>query len=282
MESKLIIHGGAGPLEGQLFDLNAYDKALSKIIKKIYPILKATDARNAVISAIRLLEDDPIFNAGTGSRLQEDGQVRMSAAIMNSRDNRFSGVINIKNVKNPIDVANHLAKEKYTVLGGNEATEYARLHNIPFYNPITEARLKEYRSALAGDSGTVGAVAFDGEGNICAGTSTGGIGYEISGRISDSATVAGTYAAKAAGVSCTGRGEHIVNQAVAARVVTRVEDGTSLQDAVDKLMREANKHKYRFGLIALDKFGNMVVGNTKNVEVLYAHHDGKRIKTFLR
>jgi len=282
MEPKLIIHGGAGPLEGQLFDLNMYAKVLSKIIKRIYPILKTTDARNTVINAVHLLEDNPIFNAGTGSRLQEDGQVRMSAAIMDSHNNRFSGVINIKNVKNPIDVANRLAKEKYTVLGGNEATEYARLHSIPFYNPITEARLREYKSALAGDSGTVGVIALDSKGNICVGTSTGGIGYEISGRISDSATVAGTYATKAAGVSCTGRGEHIVNQAAASRIVTRVEDGMSLQDAVDNLMKEANKHKYRFGLIALDKFGNMAVGNTKNIEVLYAHHDGKKVKTFLK
>lgn len=268
-------------MEGHLFALQTYDKALSRIIKKIYPLLKETDARTTVVRGIRLLEDDPIFNAGTGSRLQEDGQIRMSAAIMNSRDNRFSGVINIKNVKNPIDVADLLAKEKYTVLGGNESTEYARLHNIPFYNPVTDIRLKEYKSALAGDSGTVGVVALDSRGNICAGTSTGGIGYEISGRISDSATVAGTYATKIAGVSCTGRGEHIVNQAVAARIVTRVEDGMPLQAAVDKLMREANRHNYRFGLIALDKFGHMVVGSTKNVDVLYARHTGQRIDTFL-
>lgn len=282
MEPKLIIHGGAGQLEGSIFSFLDYHNALLEIVGDAYAKLKVTNAREAVLHGIRLMEENPIFNAGKGARLQKDGQVRMSAAIMNSKDNSFSGVINIQNVEHPIDVANILSGQKYTVLGGHEATEFSRLNQFPYFNPITEHRLKEYKNALIGESGTVGVVALDQEGNICAGTSTGGVGYEVPGRIGDSATVAGTYATKFAGVSCTGKGEHIINQAVAARVVTRVEDGMPLVDAVDKLFEEANQFHYRFGLISLDKNGNMVVGNTKNVDVLYAKHDASGAKTFYK
>lgn len=282
MTPKLIIHGGAGSLEGKAFAYEEYHHSLKRIIIKTYPVLKKSGARQAVLYAIRLLENDPIFNAGTGSKLQKDGQIRMSAAIMSSEDNKFSGVINVSNIKNPIDVANMLANERYTVLAGLGATEYARLHNIKYYNPMTEHRLREYKEQLIGDSGTVGAVALDGKGVICSATSTGGVGFELPGRVGDSATVAGTYASKSAGVSCTGRGEHIVNQAVAARIVSRVEDGMSLEDSVEKMMRDSDQMRYRFGMIALDRAGHMVVGNTKNVDVLFAKHDGEEVETFLK
>ncbi len=282
MTPKLIIHGGAGSLEGKAFAYEDYHEALKKVIAKSYPVLMKTGARQAVLYAIRLLENDPTFNAGTGSKLQKDGQIRMSAAIMASDDNKFSGVINISNIKNPIDIANMLASEKYTVLAGLGATEYARLNNIKYYNPMTEHRLREYKEQLMGDTGTVGAVALDAKGVICAATSTGGVGYELPGRVGDSATVAGTYATKAAGVSCTGRGEHIVNQAVAARIVSRVEDGMPLDDSVEKMMKDSNQLRYKFGMISLDRSGHMVVGSTKNVDILYARHDGEIVETFFK
>lgn len=279
---KLIIHGGAGSLEGSEFTAKQYHDALTEIVEDVFPVLGSTNARMAVLHGIRLLESNPIFNAGTGSKIQKDGQIRMSAAVMSAKDNQFSGVINIKSVEHPIDIADLLSTEKYTVLGGNEATEYARIHQMPYYNPMTEHRLREYKNALVGESGTVGVVAMDGDGDICVGTSTGGVGFETPGRIGDSATVAGTYASPYAGVSCTGKGEHIINQAVAARIVTRVEDGLTLGESVDKLMEEANQFKYRFGLIALSKEGEIVVGHTTDTEVLFAYHDGDIVKTFLK
>jgi L-asparaginase len=280
MQPKIIIHGGAGNLEGQVVPPVEFQKDLLAVVEQTYALLCEHDARSAVLHAIRLMESNPVFNAGTGSRLQRDGKIRMSAAIMSSKDNRFSGVINIRNVEHPIDIADRLANEKYTVLGGTEATEYARSKNFPYFNTLTEVRWEEYKKELIGNSGTVGAVALDREGTICVGTSTGGIGYELPGRIGDSATVAGTYASHYAGVSCTGRGEHIINQAVAARIVSRVEDGMPLKQSVDKLIEEANQFHYRFGLIALDVKGEMIVGQTENVEVMYAYHDGQAIRVF--
>jgi len=279
---KLIIHGGAGLLEGKAFSFREYHRALQKIIQKIYLVLVSSGARASVIYGVRLLENNPLFNAGTGSKLQKDGQIRMSAAIMSSDDNKFSGVINVHNVKNPIEIAHLLNNERYTVLGGHEATEYARLKNVKYYNPMTSHRMKEYKDELMGDSGTVGVIALDAQGIICVGTSTGGVGFELPGRIGDSATVAGTYVSDYAGVSCTGKGEHIINQAAAARVVTRVEDGMTLEESVQKLIGDSEQYNYRFGLISLDRDGNMIVGSTDNIDVLYAKHDGERITTFLK
>lgn len=280
MVPKIVIHGGAGSMEGRAISDADYRASLDHIVRQGYAVLGESGARAAVLHAIRLLESDTLFNAGTGSKFQRDGQIRMSAALMDSSDGIFSGVANIRNVEHPIDVADLLRSESFHVLDGGEATDFARQHGIPYYNPTTAYRLKEYKEQLLGESGTVGAVALDAEGVICAGTSTGGVGYELPGRLGDTATVAGTYATNLAGVSCTGRGEEIVNLAVAARVVTRVQDGVSLGDAVDRLVEQANQRQNRFGLIALDAQGNLVVGSTSGVRVLFAQHDGQSVRTF--
>jgi len=149
------------------------------------------------------------------------------------------------------------------------------------YDPVTPERLEEYEKRCSGKHGTVGAVALDKEGRIFAGTSTGGIGCETPGRVSDCPTVAGTYASTKAGVSCTGIGEQITQQAAAARIVTRVDDGMPLHDAVAVTMRESNSFNYLYGLISLDSEGHVEVGKTAALnEVFYAFHDESSIRTF--
>jgi len=283
---KLVIHGGIFTNLKVLTEHHLEQRlheALASVVKQAYDVLRAIGARAAVLHAIRCLEDEALFNAGTGSSLQADGQIRMSAAIMDNTTHCFAGVINIQEVKNPIDVANLLAKEPYTVLAGEKASEYARQQGIPRYNPLTIRRQALYEKNCLSKNGTVGAVAIDKSGVICAGTSTGGIGCEVPGRVSDSATVAGTYASSAAGVSCTGLGEHIINHGVAVKIITRVQDGMSLQEAVDKTLNEATLLNYRFGLISLDKSGNIVIGKTtveENYSVVYASYDGQILKAF--
>lgn len=280
MTPKLLIHGGAGLIESRDITEKRYDKELKPIVKATYQVLLEYGARAAVLEGVRMMEDCSVFNAGYGSKLQKDGEVRMSAAIMDSKSNKFSGVINIRNVRHPIDVADQLSKGRHTVLSGEQATEYARRKKIQYFNPIAPHRLKEYADKLSGDTGTVGVVALDSNGLICAGTSTGGIGYEIPGRVSDSATVAGTYASKHCAVSCTGRGEYITSFALAAKVVTRVEDGVELNKAIQRAMQSAKKARYRMGLIAVDYYGNIVVGNGHDTKVLFATYDGKKTETF--
>ena len=255
--------------------------SLCKIWEESFDLLQKGTAEETVCHAIRMLEDDPIFNAGTGSKLQADGQVRMSSALMDGTNNRFSGVINVQNLRNPIEAAALLSKEENTVLSGTQATDFCRKNGMDDYNPVTPERLEEYKKRCSGKHGTVGTVALDNEGHIFAGTSTGGIGYEIPGRVSDCPTVAGTYASTKAGVSCTGIGEQITQQAAAAKIVIRVEDGMPLHDAVTLTMSESNKFSYLYGLISLDSEGHVEVGKTEALdEVFYAFHDNNRIRTF--
>jgi len=278
---QLIIHGGAGSLEGKIEQAQVMHDSLCKIWEESFDILQKSTAEETVCHAIRMLEDDPIFNAGTGSKLQADGQVRMSSALMDGTNNRFSGVINVQNIRNPIEAAALLSKEENTVLSGAQATEFCRKNGMDDYNPVTQERLEDYKKRCSGKHGTVGTVALDNEGHIFAGTSTGGIGYEIPGRVSDCPTVAGTYASTKAGVSCTGIGEQITQQAAAAKIVIRVEDGMPLHDAVTLTMSESNKFSYLYGLISLDSEGHVEVGKTEALdEVFYAFHDNNRIRTF--
>ncbi len=268
---SLIIHGGAGRLESLRTRERDWSGSLSEIYSEAeFSLKRGGDARSAVLLAVRLLESDPLFNAGTGSKLQSDGEIRMSAALMDGVGTIFSGVINVRHIEHPIDLAAALSSVDHHVLAAAEATDYARRLGFPFHDPLTEERLGEYRQRLAGAEGTVGAAALDDQGRLFAATSTGGTGFETPGRVSDSATVAGTYATAQTAVSCTGRGEEIVNLAVAARVAVRVQDGAPLRDAVARTVAEGNALSFHFGLIALDRQGRPQVGETAGTRVLFA------------
>jgi len=270
----LVIHGGAGAREGHHTTFQLYSRSLDRIVEDAWQVLCSDGSRAAVLHAIRLLEDDPIFNAGLGSRIQKDGQVRMSAALMDGVAGRFSGVVNVEDVEHPIDIAASLGDHEHRVLAGPPATDFARnVLEMSAFDPRTPHRLDEHRSRETGRTGTVGAVALDANGSIWVGTSTGGVGYEIPGRMSDSATVAGTYANALAGVSCTGQGEHIVDHAAAARVLTRVCDGMSLTAAVDKTIAEADRQSLDYGLIGLDREGNALAAQTSDMTTLFCIRD---------
>jgi L-asparaginase len=277
---KIVIHGGIKNFEGNLSNAKIYFEKLKQIIEKTYRILEKTDARTAAVEGIKLLENDPIFNAGTGSRFQRDGKIRMSASLMSGKKHKFAGVINITDVKNPIEIVNLLYDRKHSVLSGRLATKFARKKKFPLYDPTTPERLKEYQEKKFSKTGTVGIVVLDAKGEIWAGTSTGGTGYETPGRVGDTPTIAGNYASKNAGVSCTGRGEHIRNLGVATKVVTRIDDGMNIKDAVEKIIKEGDTSQSLFGLISLDKNGIIKIGQTKGATVLFATHDGTTLTTF--
>ena len=123
---QLVIHGGAGVLEGKAGETQKMHDSLCKIWEETFEILQKRSAEDAVRHGIRMLEDEPVYNAGTGSKLQADGQVRMSAALMDGTKNRFSGVINVQNIRNPIEAAASLSGEKHSVLSADQATEFCR------------------------------------------------------------------------------------------------------------------------------------------------------------
>jgi len=147
---------------------------------------------------------------------------------------------------------------------------------MEYFDPVTSVRREEHRLRQASGHGTVGAVALDETGTICAGTSTGGTGFESAGRVSDSATVAGNYASEHVGISCTGIGEEIVDLAAAARTAARVAEGLDVAAAVEKTIAEAIAREYRFGMIALDRQGRTAPGETPGVRVTWARYDGEK------
>ena len=298
VQPKLIIHGGAGSSLHGKGGLEAVRRSLYTVIEEVYSLLLCgAAASEAVVHGCQMLEDNPRFNAGTGSVLQSDGQIRMSASLMDGALGRFSGVINISRVKNPIELAQFLQNSPDRVLSDFGSAELAREMQLPSYNALTDLRLQEwmqerqdnFKSAMAGvvaepelietsnaGRGTIGVVALDASGSLAAGTSTGGKGFERIGRVSDSAMPAGNYATSNAGVSCTGIGEDIIDECLAPRIVVRVTDGMSLKEAMLRSFGEAHQNKRDLGAIALDCSGAIAWGKTSEI-LLAAYHDGEKI-----
>lgn len=278
---KLIIHGGFFSESATNHETKvAKQNALERIVKDSFSFLETHSALETVVFAVSLLEDDELFNAGIGSQIQSDGKIRMSAALMDGETQKMSGVINIEEVKNPIQVANVLLDYDDRILGGSGATNFARQKGFEKFSTEIPQRRAEYEAKLkALGTGTVGCVALDKNGKLAVATSTGGKGYEIPGRISDSATVAGNYANEFCGVSLTGVGEDIVSNATAAKIVTRVTDGFSLHDAFTKTFNELRPYDGFAGAIAIDNEGNMFHQDS-HPSMVFASFDGKELEVF--
>lgn len=305
VQPKVIVHGGAGSSLHGKGGVEAVRRSLYPVIEEVYALLlEGKSACEAVVRGCQMLEDDPLFNAGTGSVLQSDGQIRMSAALMDGINQKFSGTINVSRVQHPIELALYLQNSPDRVLSDFGAAELLRELQLPSYDPITERRLNEwlqerqenFTKTMAavvaevgvGDDadtavvdtsvrrGTIGVVVLDSQGKLAAGTSTGGKGFERIGRVSDSAMPAGNYATARAAVSCTGIGEDIIDECLAARIVVRVTDGMSLLDAMRRSFTEASDRQRDLGAIALDTSGAIAWGKTSDV-ILAAFHDGDRI-----
>jgi L-asparaginase len=296
VQPKLIIHGGAGSsLQGK-GGVEAVRQALYQVVEAVYQQLQTgVSAQAAVVLGCQLLEDHPRFNAGTGSVLQSDGQIRMSAALMAGDRQRFSGVINVARVQHPIDLAEYLQTSPDRVLSDQGAAELLRELQVPIHNPLTELRLQEWLQerqqnfgrTMAGvvaegevgseaRRGTIGVVALDQQGHLAAGTSTGGKGFERIGRVSDSAMPAGNYATRKAAISCTGIGEDIIDECLAARIVVRVTDGLSLEQAFERSFSEADQRQRDLGAIGIDRTGAIAWGKTSQV-LLSAYHNGEQM-----
>ncbi|MFN4026869.1 MAG: isoaspartyl peptidase/L-asparaginase [Flavobacterium sp.] len=278
---KIIIHGGffsesSTNLETKI----AKQQALLRIVKDSYAYLQSHSALETVVYAVSQLEDDALFNAGIGSQIQSDGKIRMSASLMDGSTLKMSGVINIEEVKNPVQVAQVLLDYDDKVLGGSGATNFARQNGFEKFSTEIPQRRAEYEAKVASKGlGTVGCVALDANGKIAVATSTGGKGFEIPGRISDSATVAGNYANEFCGVSLTGVGEDIVSGAVAAKIVTRVTDGFTLEQAFEKTFNELKPFDGFAGAIAIDSKGN-IFHQDSYPSMVFASFDGENEEVF--
>jgi L-asparaginase len=298
VQPRIIIHGGAGSSLKSKGGADRVRKSLYAVVEPLYTMLLAgASARDTVVRGCQMLEDDPRFNAGTGSVLQSDGQIRMSAALMDGAMRRFSGVINVSRVQNPIHLALALQESDDRILSDIGSAELVRELQIPLYDPLTAIRLQEWIQEREGNfaremagvvaepelitsddagRGTIGVVALDSTGRIAVGTSTGGKGFERIGRVSDSAMPAGNYAQPEAAVSCTGIGEDIINECLAARIVVRVVDGMPLQMAFERSFKEAQQNQRDLGAIGIAQTGAIAWGKTSEV-LLAAYHTGEKM-----
>lgn len=280
----IAVHGGAGP-DSEFIKKHSkeYKAGLKEALTMGYRILEdGGTSLDAVEAAVKSLEDNPLFNAGRGSALNEKAEVEMDAAIMNGKDMRSGAVSIVKNVKNPVTLARAIMeKTKHIYLGDTGALEFARKIGLPLMPEayfITDHAFEQYQEALkeAGKKieeagpyeanpkgGTVGAVAVDKDGNVAAATSTGGIENKLQGRIGDSSMIGvGCYANnKTCAVSSTGDGEVLIENVMAFHVAALMQyKDYSLKKAVQYLLHQELKDvKGDMGLIAVDPRGNIAM-----------------------
>jgi len=284
----LVIHGGAGVLPKE--DLTpekekAARATLDAALLAGHSLLaRGGRSGDAVIAAIRILEDSPIFNAGKGSVLNAEGTVSMDASIMDGATTKAGACADVKHVKNPIELARLVMdKTPHVLLAGDGAEKLAKEHGLPLMPAdyfITEHRklqlqrvqqLERARKAVEKKAqahglesiGTVGAVALDQHGNLAAGTSTGGMVNKRFGRIGDSPVIgAGTYAHNlTCAVSGTGHGEFFLRSVVCYDIAARMEyQGVALTNATEEVvMRKLKDAGGRGGVIAVDAKGNVAM-----------------------
>lgn len=280
MTVALIVHGGAGAWRpGSEADANRGTHDAVAAGRDI--LLAGGSALDAACAAAMVLEDNPIFNAGTGAVLNIDGYVELDACVMVSDKHQIGSVSALQRVKNPILVARQIMEHTdHVMLTGEGALRFARAMGHADHDPITPARQADWRDkkakikeTLGADAvrtlkflqshpeyagGTIGAVAVDQHGVICAATSTGGVTMKMVGRVGDTPLPgAGTYASKFAGASATGTGEYVIRSLSCRQIADFVQQGMSIAAAVDAaldhLQREFNAD---IGLIAIDGSGS--------------------------
>ncbi len=276
----LAIHGGAGDLRPEDLDAEqsaAYQAALQRVLAAAWSALRdGADALDVVTEAGRLLEDEPLFNAGKGSVFTAEERHEMDAAVMCGASGRAGAVAGVTGLRNPVLVAREVLAEKdYVLLSGPGAEAYARAKGAAFEDATyfyTEARHQQLLRARESDVmaldhhkyGTIGAVAVDLKGNCAAATSTGGLTNKKYGRIGDSPIIgAGTFASnRSCAISCTGYGEPFLLRTAAYQVAARMEfGGASLADAVRATVEEdLMAYDGDGGLIAVGPGGEIVLG----------------------
>src|SRR5438067_9298937 len=277
---RLVVHGGAGSMRPGRLDpeqeqcaragLEAALGAGSAILEK------RESAVDAVEAAVRVLEEDPCFNAGRGSVLTASGCIELDAAIMDGRTRSAGAVSGLRTTRAPISLARRLLDEgPHLFLSGHGADDFARdnsfeqVANSWFEIPERRAQLDELMGAGGFDDevkyGTVGAVAVDVDGHVAVATSTGGLTAKRWGRVDDSPLIgAGTYADdRSAAVSATGSGEFFIRAVAAHQLAERVRlGGQTLQQAPDAVLADIEGLGGKGGLIAVAPDGEAAWGFT--------------------
>ena len=290
VEYALVLHGGAGGISREtvsVADAEAYESALSEALDRGLEVLSEGGAAiDAVEAVIVYMEDNPLFNAGRGAVFTHEGRNELDASIMKGDTIEAGAVAGVRDLKNPIKAARAVMEQSvHVMLSGEGASEFGKEVGLQQVDPgyfRTEKRFEQLQKALAKDKhGTVGCVALDREGHLCAGTSTGGMTNKRWGRIGDSPVIgAGTYANdNTCGVSATGHGEYFIRYAVAHDISAMMEyKEVSLLDAANEVVNQKLKQAGGSGgIVALDSEGNpAMVFNTTGMFRAYGNSEGVR------
>ena len=286
----LVIHGGAGTILKKNMTAEkekAYTDALTESLQKGYAVIKnGGQSEDAVIEAIKVMENSPLFNAGKGAVFTHEGKNEMDASLMIGKTLEAGAVAGVTTVKNPILAAKAvLANSDHVMMMGKGAEEFATKQGLEIVDPSyfkTEDRWNSLQKVLEKDKekkeldhdaknsqayipfnfvdekfGTVGAVALDNKGNISAGTSTGGMTNKRFGRVGDSPIIgAGTYANNEVGISCTGWGEYFIKAIAAYDVAALIKyKQISSAEAGIEVIKKIGEMGGDGGMIILDKNG---------------------------
>ena len=305
----LVIHGGAGTIVKENMTPEkeaAYRQKLEEALAKGYSVLeKGGTSLEAIVAAISIMEDSPLFNAGKGSVFTNEGKNEMDASIMNGKTTMAGAVAGVTNIKNPITAAMAVMNQsKHVMMAGAGAEKFAQQVGLEIVDPAyfhTDSRYHQLQKIIEkeemqldhdGDQGslknnyndykygTVGAVALDQYGNLAAGTSTGGMSNKRYGRIGDAPIIgAGTYASnEACAVSATGHGEYFIRSVVAYDIAALMKyKNLSLSQAADEVvMKKLVDTGGGGGVIAVDKKGNIAMPfNTAGMYRGYIKAKGK-------
>lgn len=293
----IAIHGGAGTiLKKNLTDdmEKAYIDILTRSVKRGYELLQqGTDGTIAVVETIKIMEDSPLFNAGVGAVYTFDGEHELDASIMHGAEKQAGAIAGVKTIRNPIEAALLVMQDSpHVMLTGEGAQEFASLNNLAMventhfnttrrYEALQRAKKRildkqvnhtnKFESLSASELaeyqdykfGTVGAVVLDKNGNLVAGTSTGGMTAKRYGRVGDSPIIgAGTFADnESCAVSATGHGEYFIRHNVAADICARMKyQNVSLKQASETVMFDVlNSEAGSGGVIAIDSKGNIAM-----------------------
>jgi L-asparaginase / beta-aspartyl-peptidase len=274
----IVIHGGAGVMSEEKMSREQQEEYKAKLIEALdlgEKLLKdGEEATDIVVRVINVLEDSPLFNAGKGAVFTHEENVELDASIMDGKTLSAGAVAGVRDIKNPINAAREvMMNSEHVFLSGKGASEFAKkqgLEIVPNKYFHTKARReslmklkKQERERNQKDNmGTVGCAVLDTHGNICAGTSTGGMTNKKYGRIGDAPIIgAGTYANnKTCAVSCTGHGEYYIRLGFARDISALMEyKNLNVTEACREEIRKLTELNGTGGVIALDAKGNIAM-----------------------
>ena len=275
MDPVIVVHGGAWDIPPGLLEPSIL--CVRRAASEGYRMLETgASALDAVERAVMVMEDDPAFNAGVGSVLNEEGQVEMDAMVMDGSSLKFGSVAAVRRVKNPISLARAIMERTSDLMFVSEGAERVAMElGIPLVDPrtlIVERQLRTWRERSSKQEGTVGAVAIDRDGRIAAATSTGGKPMKKPGRVGDTPLIGcGAYANGIGGASSTGQGGPIMRVMLSRLAVDMLTGLDPIEAARRSLSVMADRTGGWGGIIVLDRRGRIGYAHTsKRMAVAYS------------